>query len=74
MLSPMSEKTRSNILLVLILILAGLALWTLLPSSGMKLNDLGYYSVCPFVPWSTLALLLAAGFISAMRRYLWPRP
>jgi len=67
----MPEKTRSTVLLILIIVLIGSAAWTMLPSSGSKVNDLGYVSVCPFAPWSTLALLLAAGFIWAIRRYLW---
>jgi hypothetical protein len=69
----MSEKTRNTGLLVLIGILAVLAIWTLLPSSTLKQNDLGYYSTCPFVPWSTLALLFVAGVIWAIRKYLLTR-
>jgi len=68
----MSEKNRSTVLLILIIILIGLSAWTMLPSSATtKVNDLGYVSVCPFAPWSTLALLLAAGFVWAIHRYLW---
>ena len=69
----MSEKTRSTVLLILIVILILLSAWTMLPSGGSKPNDLGYISVCPFAPWSTLALLLAAGFIWAIRKYFWTR-
>jgi len=40
------------------------------PVSSSKTNDLGYASLCPFAPWSSLALLLAAGLVWAVRRYL----
>ena len=65
----MSPKTRNAVLLVLISILAGLAIWTLLPFPASKPNDLGYVSTCPFAPWSSLALLLTAGLIWAIRQY-----
>jgi hypothetical protein len=44
-----------------------------LPFSASKTNDLGYFSACPFAPWSTLALLLAAGVLWAIRQYLLTR-
>lgn len=65
----MSSKTRNAGMLVVVWILAGLAVWTLLPFSASKPNDLGYVSTCPFAPWSTLALLLVAGVIWAIRQY-----
>jgi hypothetical protein len=65
----MSHKTRNTVLLVLIVVLAGLAVWTMLPASSAKVNDLGYFSMCPFAPWSTLALLMAAGGVWAIRQY-----
>jgi hypothetical protein len=69
----MSDNTRNTILLVLIVILTGLAVWTMLPFSASKTNDFGYFSMCPFAPWSTLALLLAAGLIWAVRQYFLTR-
>ncbi|HEV2688147.1 MAG TPA: hypothetical protein VGV35_06325 [Bryobacteraceae bacterium] len=69
----MSDKTRNTVLLVLMVILVGLAVWTLLPSSAAKANDLGYYSMCPFAPWSSLALLMAAGAVWAIRQYFLTR-
>jgi len=57
-------------LLILFWILAGSAALTLLPLGQSKANDLGYVSACPFAPWSTLALLIAAGFFWAVRQYL----
>jgi len=66
----MSEQTRNLGLLILVwLFVAGAAL-TLLPLPAPKANDLGYVSACPFAPWSTLALLLVAGLIWAVRQYL----
>ena len=69
----MSNKTRIIGLLSLALILVALAIWTALPSSASKTNDLGYFSTCPFAPWSTLALLFMAGVLWAIRQYLLTR-
>jgi hypothetical protein len=65
-----TEETRNSSLLALAGLLAVLGLATLLPVSSSKTNDLGYASLCPFAPWSSLALLLAAGLAWAVRRYL----
>jgi hypothetical protein len=69
----MSDKTRSTALLVLIVILVALAIWTLIPASAAKANDLGYLSMCPFAPWSTLALLMAAAALFAVQQYFLTR-
>lgn len=69
----MSKDIRNSMLLALVIIFAGLAVWTLLPLSAPKANDLGYVSACPFAPWSSLALLLAAGVVWAIRKYLMTR-
>lgn len=66
----MTEQNRTTVFLVLILLLAGAAAATMLPSSGSRINDLGYVSLCPFAPWSTLSLLLVAAFVWAIRVYL----
>jgi len=66
----MSNQARNLGLLILIWILAGSAALTLLPLGGPKPNDLGYASACPFAPWSTLALLVVAGLVWAIRQYL----
>ncbi|MGD1095139.1 MAG: hypothetical protein ABSB35_24495 [Bryobacteraceae bacterium] len=66
----MTEETRNSSLLALAGVLAVLGLATLLPVSSSKTSDLGYASLCPFAPWSSLALLLAAGLVWAVRRYL----
>ena len=69
----MTQESRNKALLGLIVILVGLAVWTMLPFSASKANDLGYVSTCPFAPWSTLALLLVAGVIWAIRQYFLTR-
>ena len=61
-------------LLLLVWIFAGSALITLLPLGNTKANDFGYVSACPFAPWSTLALLIVAGLIWAVRQYLMTLP
>ncbi len=66
----MTEETRNACLLALAGLLAVLGLATLVPVSSPKTSDLGYASLCPFAPWSSLALLLAAGLVWAVRRYL----
>jgi hypothetical protein len=64
------DRTGKNVLLALASILVALAIWTALPLGASKTNDLGYFSACPFAPWSTLALLLVAGVLWAIRQYL----
>jgi len=65
-----AHNSRNTILLGLIVLFVGLAILTLLPFTAPRANDLGYMSMCPFAPWSTLALLLVAGVIWAIRQYL----
>ena len=69
----MSKDVRNAALLAIVIVLAGLAVFTLLPFSASKANDLGYISTCPFAPWSSLALLLVAGVVWAIRQYLMTR-
>jgi hypothetical protein len=64
------HRPSTTILLGLAVLFAGLAVLTLLPFTAPRENDLGYLSMCPFAPWSTLALLLVAGVIWAIRQYL----
>jgi hypothetical protein len=66
----MAQRTSSTFLLGVVIIFVGLAALTLLPFSAPRENDLGYLSMCPFAPWSTLALLLVAGVAWAIRQYL----
>jgi hypothetical protein len=66
----MSDKTRIAGLLALVWIFVVLSVSTIVPFSASKTNDLGYYSLCSFAPWSSLALLFVAGVIWAIRKYL----
>lgn len=68
--NPARQKQSSTILLGLAALFVGLAVLTLLPFTAPRANDLGYMSMCPFAPWSSLALLLVAGVIWAIRQYL----
>jgi hypothetical protein len=69
----MSKKQIALGLLVIVLVLAGLALITLLPFAAARPNDVGYVSTCPFAPWSTLVLLLGAGVLWVVRQYILTR-
>ena len=64
------QRLSNTILLGLIVLFVGLAVLTLLPFTAPRANDLGYMSMCPFAPWSTLSMLLVAGVIWAIRQYL----
>jgi hypothetical protein len=69
----MSKKQIGAGLLAVAIILAALAIATLVPLSGSKPNDLGYASACPFAPWSTLVLGLGAGVVWIVRQYIQTR-
>jgi hypothetical protein len=69
----MSDKARIAALLVLMWIFVALSVSTILPLTASKTNDLGYYSLCSFAPWSSLALLFVAGVLWAIRKYLLTR-
>ena len=66
----MTPPTRNRILLVLAYLFVGAAILTLIPAAARIPNDLGYFSLCPFAPWSSLLLLLAAGLLGALRTYM----
>jgi hypothetical protein len=69
----MSKNTIGALLLALMTALVVSGLVTLLPSKSLIKNDLGYFSLCPFAPWSTLILLGAAGVLWMIRGYLLTR-
>ncbi len=66
----MSEVNRNTTLTVLVFLFCAAAAMTLVPHAASRINDLGYNSVCPFAPWSSLALLLLAGLVWVVRQYL----
>jgi hypothetical protein len=66
----MSRQTLITLTLAsaaLFVVLAGV---TLVPVSTGPINDLGYHSLCPFAPYSTLALLVPVGIALLLRYYL----
>lgn len=56
----MSKKTFLNILMVIATLLAILVLLPL--GTATKDNGLGYNSLCSFAPFSSIILLIIAGF------------
>ena len=63
-----------TLFLVLSILFLTLAAATLIPHSSSTVSDLGYYTFCPFAPWSTLALLFFAALFWVLRRYLKTQP
>jgi len=70
----MSRKSLSLLLFWLATLLVVLAAVTMVPYLSPRLNDhvndLGYHSLCPFVPYSTGTLLLVAGMAWVIRSYV----
>jgi hypothetical protein len=70
----MSRKTLGVLLLAVSSVLLVLAVATLIPASSATISDLGYYTLCPFAPWSTLALLFFASLAWVLRRHINAQP
>jgi hypothetical protein len=70
----MSRQTLSSLLLASAILLAILAAVTLLPSSSLMMSDLGYHTLCPFAPWSTLTLLFLGGLAWVVRGHINAEP
>ena len=67
----MPKQKLSNLLLAFAAVLTALALVTLVPfPSSENKSDLGYRTLCPFAPWSTLTLLVPAGVAWVVRGYV----
>ncbi len=67
---PLSRNTWSSLLLA-VLILAGAAgVATLMPFHTKMVSDLGYHTLCPFAPYSTLALWFVAWLAWTIRKHL----
>lgn len=67
----MPNKRLLALLLAADVLLVLGALVTLLPFSSTNIkSDLGYNSLCPFAPWSTLTLLVGAGLVWIIRAYV----
>jgi hypothetical protein len=67
----MPQQKLVNILLGVAGLFVAAAVVTLLPFSSNNIrSDLGYSSLCPFAPWSTLTLLAGAGLVWLVRAYV----
>jgi hypothetical protein len=67
----MPNQRLLNLLLAADVLLVLGAVVTLLPFSSNNIkSDLGYNSLCPFAPWSTLTLLVGAGLVWIIRAYV----
>jgi hypothetical protein len=70
----MSRQTLSSLLLGAVILFLALAGVTVVPFSNPMVSDLGYHTLCPFAPWSTLTLLFLAGVGWVVRRYIDAQP
>jgi len=55
------------------LLLLGLAVFTLIPHDASAADFFGFHTLCSFAPLSTLVLLGIAGFVWAMRNSVYRR-
>ena len=68
---PMTSNTRNLLFRILIGCSLGAAALTLIPwSAALVTNDLGYKSLCPFAPWSSLSLAGFAALLAVTKSYL----
>jgi hypothetical protein len=65
-----SRQTLSSLLRVVSIALVCGAAITLVPHSNLQVSDLGYHTLCPFAPWSTITLLFLAGLGWVVRRHV----
>jgi hypothetical protein len=66
----MSRHNLSVLLLAASILLGVLAAVTLVPYSSPMVSDLGYHTLCPFAPWSTLTLLFLGWLGWVLRRHI----
>ena len=70
----MSRQAFSSLLFAAAILLAVCAGVTLVPYSTPMVSDLGYHTLCPFAPYSTLTLLFLAGLAWVVRGYINQQP
>ena len=70
----MTRQSLSSLLQIAIYLLLVGAAVTLIPWSAHVVRDLGYATLCPFAPWSTITLLFLAGLAWAIRNYANAQP
>ncbi|HWE51298.1 MAG TPA: hypothetical protein VG273_16015 [Bryobacteraceae bacterium] len=66
----MSRQALSSLLLAVSVLLLVLGAVTLLPHSNPVVSDLGYHTLCPFAPWSTITLLFLAWLARVVRQHV----
>jgi hypothetical protein len=66
----MSRTTLSTLLFIGALFFAVTAVATLVPYPNRMISDLGYFTLCPFAPYSTLTLLLLGAICQAVRQHI----
>jgi hypothetical protein len=67
----MPKQRLLNVLMAVTAVFGALGLATLLPFlSHSNKSDLGYFTWCPFAPWSTLTLLVPAAVAWVVRGYV----
>jgi hypothetical protein len=66
----MPVKNLSSLLFAVFVVFMVLALVTLIPYGSKMVSDLGYFTLCPFAPYSTLTLLFLGGVAWAVRQHL----
>jgi hypothetical protein len=66
----LSRKNLSSLLFMATVLLGILAGATLIPHSNHMISDLGYHTLCPFAPWSTLTLLFLGWLAWTVRSYI----
>jgi zinc transporter ZupT len=72
-----NKEPQYSLLTALGVLLAGLALLTLIPHASSVADLVGLHTLCSFAPISTLILLGVGGFAIAMRNAMYkarPRP
>ena len=70
----MTRQTQSSLLFAATILLGILAVVTIVPFSTPMVSDLGYHTVCPFAPWSTLTLLFLGWMAWVLRGYINQQP
>jgi len=66
-----NREPQYSVLTALSVLLAGLALLTLLPHAASQADLFGFHTLCSFAPVSTLVLAGFAGFAIAMRNAMY---
>ena len=66
----MSRGTMCSLLLIAAVFFGVMAIVTLIPYQTRMMSDLGYFSMCPFAPWSTLTLLMLGGVCWSVRKHI----